>query len=143
MYCPNRDCCSGFRQHFENCEKIALTAAQAHHVDQQIFHEQAEEIDYEDQWCSLRFVQCPAYAINKVGHVRNNETNRIVSGSVNVRPDQSERRIKLIDSNGSERKFRVHILVACAFLPPSKHATWTSVYHLDSDRSNCHLDNLY
>ena len=91
-YCPDCHCSSDFRPHFEQCEGVALAAAQEHYNIITDFHQEnivdKDEYNYNQQWYSLECVQCPSYAINKAGHILNCNTRRLVPGSVNIWPDQ-------------------------------------------------------
>ncbi len=73
------------------------------------------------------------YEINSTGVVRNRSTGRVLKYSQN---------------NGypaatlSGRKYRVHRLVALAWLPPPDNSAATHVNHDDGDTSNCNVSNL-
>ena len=138
---PDFDCCSELRKNFETNEKVRLV-----HVKQEQeanSHQCGAEPNSPQSSANLTFVDCPSYSINRQGHIVNHNTNKLVPDSHREKKSHEERRVKLKDVHGKEKKLRVHRLVAQAFLPPPLDPSWTQVYHRDGRRCNCHVDNLF
>ncbi len=78
------------------------------------------------------------YMISNFGNVKNAETNYVLSTG-NLR---SGYRSTTLYNNGKNKAFKVHILVANAFLekPKNKNKKW--VNHKDGNKLNNHIDNL-
>lgn len=86
-----------------------------------------------EQWKSLDIVNCPHYEVSDQGRIRRKSTQRIVDSWPN---EKGYYRIRLRRADGRFQSFRVHRLVAIAFIdnPDNK----PEVDHINSIKSdNC------
>lgn len=77
------------------------------------------------------------YSVSTFGNVRNDQTKSIYARSVK----NSYLYVTMRDNEGKNHSYRVHRLVAQAFIPnddPKK----TEVNHINGDKLNCSVDNL-
>lgn len=77
------------------------------------------------------------YQVNQFGHVRNVITNKRLYGSPD--PRQGYLRVDL-RKNGVRKTYRIHRLVAEAFIPNSDN--YDTVDHIDFNRTNNNVLNL-
>lgn len=78
------------------------------------------------------------YSVSTFGRVRNNERDRLLSGS--ERYKEGYMGVGLCNSKGKLKTFSVHTLVAKAFLPNPKNLP--VINHRDENKKNNHVDNL-
>ena len=76
------------------------------------------------------------YEISSHGRVRNNKTNRIMKGNVNIYGYVDT----CLSKDKKQKYYKVHRLVGFAFL--EKKEKDTEVDHIDRDRANNMVDNL-
>lgn len=80
----------------------------------------------------------PGYSVSYAGAVRNDETDRILSPTIN---QNNVLQVGLV-KEGTQYKRGVALLVARAFLPPPFPEAFNTPINLDGDRTNNHVDNL-
>ena len=142
-----RDCFSQFRERFATQEKRRVEQ-QKEQLERYADFDQrlaaASPLNSGEQaWVSLAFVECSSYSINRQGHVINRNTDKLLPESHREKRGDEERRVKLKNDHGLDKKLRVPRLVAQAFLLPPSDPSWTQVHHRDNQRSNCQADNLF
>ena len=145
------ECRSDFLADFQEVEESRAEDQKAkyhrHHQQQQASNAASSAnttlASHADEWHSLDLENFPQYVINRMGHVKNICTNRVLPSCTKEVPDNASRRVTLTNnSSGHEQTFCLHLLVAQKFVRnPNPH--WHSVYHLDSKKSNCRADNLF
>jgi len=80
---------------------------------------------------------CPNYSINKSGIIKNITTNKIINGTITVDGYIS---IKLYNNLGERKSFKIHRLVAEAFIQNDENKL--TVDHIDRNRKNNNVTNL-
>jgi hypothetical protein len=85
---------------------------------------------------SLDIVDRPNYSISSFGNVRNDNTDTFLKNCIDAQGYSS---IKL-SQNGESQRFKVHRLVAIAFIPNPENKP--EVNHMDGNKANPHLSNL-
>lgn len=80
---------------------------------------------------------CPNYSINNVGIITNIKTNKIINGTITVDGYIS---VKLYNKLGERKSFKIHRLVAEAFIKNDENKL--TVDHIDRNRKNNNVINL-
>lgn len=89
-----------------------------------------------EEWKDV--LEFPGYSISNTGEVISDKTGKVLSQNVNQQgiPNVG----MFIDGKLSRRS--VAVLVAEAFLPPSRFPHFNTPTHLDGDKENNHVENL-
>lgn len=88
------------------------------------------------EWKSLSPIGFDAYSVSSDGQVKNNKTGRILKYNLT---DRGYYRVKLYN-NTCHKDYRVHRLVAMAFIPNPNN--FPQVNHKDECHTNNNVDNL-
>lgn len=136
-YSAKFDCVSDLRKLFKFSQKLQTAEA----INYEVYTK--HRLENQEKWYYLNHVNCSSYIINSKGHVKNVQTDKFLKASTKVKTDKSERRVLLTDNQGKQVKLSLHLLVAKVFLEPSNDPSYTTVYQLDNDKSNCDVNNLY
>jgi hypothetical protein len=75
------------------------------------------------------------YSVSNFGNVKNNNTGKILKQSITNGYTQVS-----LWKNGKGKHYRVHRLIALAFIPNPDNKSF--IDHVDNDRSNNNIDNL-
>lgn len=89
-----------------------------------------------ERWLGID--EFPGYSVSNVGHVRNDETGRVLAMMVNQAGVLNVGLVK----DGRQYKRGVARLVADRFLPHNTNDAFDTPMHRDGDRTNCAVDNL-
>ena len=102
---------------------------------------------YMEQWKSLDIVNCPLYEVSDQGRIRRKSTHKIINPGVT---EQGYCRIRLRTKERTYKNFRVHRLVALAFIPnPENKPEVDHINHIRNDNRACnlrwltHTENVY
>lgn len=76
------------------------------------------------------------YSVSNLGNVKNNKTNKLMKSTVKG----GYSTINLINNNGDRNSFKVHRLVALAFIPNPENKS--DVNHIDRNKTNNCVTNL-
>ena len=79
------------------------------------------------------------YEVSNYGNVKNVKRNRMLSPSMGI---GGYLRVDLTTGKDTHKNFRVHTLVAMAFLEHTQQGLAMTVDHIDFDKINNHVDNL-
>ena len=145
-FSPDDECVSEFLAQFRKVETMRVYAEKAKcqaSVATKTDTNTTATTNKNEEWHSIDLKDFPQYVINRMGHIKNIGTNRILPSCIKEIPNTSQRRVTLTNSKGREKTFRLHILVAQVFVPNPNPPQWDSIYHIDNKRSNCRADNLF
>ena len=102
---------------------------------------------YMEQWKSLDIVNCPLYEVSDQGRIRRKSTHKIINPGVT---ELGYYRIRLRTKERTYKNFRVHRLVALAFIPnPENKPEVDHINHIRNDNRACnlrwltHAENVY
>ena len=102
---------------------------------------------YMEQWKSLDIVNCPHYEVSDQGRIRRKSTQKIINPRVT---EKGYCRIRLYTKERASKSFRVHRLVALAFIPnPENKSDVDHINHIRNDNRACnlrwltHTENVY
>lgn len=88
-----------------------------------------------EQWKSIEEYK-EAYEISNFGRVKNIKTGNVLKN----RTDKDGYLDIALFKNGKRKRFKIHRLVAQAFIPNPENKP--QVNHIDEDKTNNHVDNL-
>lgn len=114
---------------------ISITYKNIERADHLHMNDTALLSSLQERWCEIE--SFPGYSVSDHGNIRNDKTDRFMSPSVNSRGLP----IVGLMLNRRQHKRSVTLLVAQAFVPPSRPAFDTPI-NLDGDRFNNHYRNL-
>lgn len=75
------------------------------------------------------------YSVSNLGNVKNNDTGKILKQSIS-----NGYAIIRLWKNGKGKNYRVHRLIALAFIPNPQNKPF--IDHIDNNKTNNHIDNL-
>lgn len=81
----------------------------------------------------------PDYDVNRLGQVRNGQTARLMTVSLN---QFGVARVTLADETGKQHQRSLALIVAKAFVPRPALELFNTPINLDGDRFNCAAENL-
>lgn len=79
------------------------------------------------------------YLISNFGNIKNIRRNKFLNPGLGA---GGYPRVDLTTGKGTHKNFRVHTLVAMAFLGYEQHNGELTIDHIDFDKTNNHVDNL-
>lgn len=94
-------------------------------------------------WKSLDFMGFPDYEVSNFGNVKSLNYNNTRKERI-LKPCKQNNDYLFVGlhKNNKQKNFRVHKLVALAFIPNDKPIEKTEINHLDENKENNHVSNL-